>query len=179
MLLDILLLSVFMELTLLVSWICFQFQLNQELALRLRLRPRRKRRFMSRLEAKLKGLMKHTRPRQHKNRKHQKEEVPIHRKEQAYARSDGPFKVIEKVGSNAYKLRLAGDVAILATFNIVDLSLTWRIPLKAPQIWSQFLLKKGGLCSSTSPRTAKELPRSRGSRSRGLEWPNTSIILLY
>ena len=34
-------LSVFMELTLLLPWICYQFQLSQELGLKLRLRPRR------------------------------------------------------------------------------------------------------------------------------------------
>jgi len=39
------------------------------------------------------------------------------------ARSDGPFKVIEMVGKNAYKLQLLGDVAVSATFNIGDLSL--------------------------------------------------------
>jgi len=38
------------------------------------------------------------------------------------ARSDGPFEVIEKVGSNAYKLQLLGDTAVPATFNIGDLS---------------------------------------------------------
>jgi len=34
------------------------------------------------------------------------------------ARSDGPFEVIQKIGSNAYKL----DMAVSATFNIGDLS---------------------------------------------------------
>ena len=38
------------------------------------------------------------------------------------ARSDGPFEVIEKVGSNAYKLQLPGDMAVSTTFNIWDLS---------------------------------------------------------
>ena len=38
------------------------------------------------------------------------------------ARSDGPFEIIEKVGSNAYKLQLPGDMAVSATFNIGDLS---------------------------------------------------------
>jgi len=37
-------------------------------------------------------------------------------------RSDRPFEVIEKLGSNAYKLQLPGDMAISATFNIGDLS---------------------------------------------------------
>ena len=38
------------------------------------------------------------------------------------ARSDGPFEVLEKVGSNAYKLQLPADMAVSATFNIGDLS---------------------------------------------------------
>ena len=38
------------------------------------------------------------------------------------ARSDGPFEIIEKVGSNAYKLQLPGDMAVSTTFNIGNLS---------------------------------------------------------
>ena len=38
------------------------------------------------------------------------------------ARSDGPFEVIEKLGSNAYKLQLLRDMAISSTFNTRDLS---------------------------------------------------------
>jgi len=38
------------------------------------------------------------------------------------ARSDGPFEVIEKVGSNPYKLQLQGEMVVSATFNIGDLS---------------------------------------------------------
>jgi len=44
------------------------------------------------------------------------------RKKDLMARSDGPFQVIKEVGSNAYKLQLPGDIAILVTFNIGDLS---------------------------------------------------------
>uniref|UniRef100_A0A7C8Z7B4 Tf2-1-like SH3-like domain-containing protein n=1 Tax=Opuntia streptacantha TaxID=393608 RepID=A0A7C8Z7B4_OPUST len=38
------------------------------------------------------------------------------------ARSDGPFEVIAKIGDNAYKLQLPGDMAVSATFNVGDLS---------------------------------------------------------
>jgi len=54
--------------------------------------------------------MKHTRQRQTSTRN------------KLMARSDGPFKVIEKVGSNAYKLQLLGGMAISATFNVGDLN---------------------------------------------------------
>ena len=36
---------------------------------------------------------------------------------------DGRFKVLAKVGANAYKLELLGDMAISATFNVGDLNL--------------------------------------------------------
>ena len=38
------------------------------------------------------------------------------------ARGDGPFKIIEKVGDNAYKLQLPRDMAVSATFTIGNLS---------------------------------------------------------
>jgi len=34
----------------------------------------------------------------------------------------GPFKIIDKVGGNAYKLQLPRDMAVSTTFNIRDLS---------------------------------------------------------
>jgi len=49
-----------------------------------------------------------------------KERFPSRRKNKLMARSDGPFEVLEKVGSNAYKLQLPGDMAVSATFNIGD-----------------------------------------------------------
>ena len=39
------------------------------------------------------------------------------------AGGDGPFKVLERVGANAYKLEVPGDVAVSVTFNVGDLSL--------------------------------------------------------
>ena len=44
-----------------------------------------------------------------------KERFPSRRKNKLITRSDGPFDVIEKVGSNAYKLQLPGDMAVSAT----------------------------------------------------------------
>ena len=52
----------------------------------------------------------------------QKERFPSRRKNKLMARSYGPFEIIEKVGNNAYKLQLPGDMVVSATFNIGDLS---------------------------------------------------------
>jgi len=50
-----------------------------------------------------------------------KEKFPSKRKNKLMARRDGPFKIIERVGDNSYKLQLLGDMAVSATFNIGDL----------------------------------------------------------
>jgi len=34
--------------------------------------------------------------------------------------SDGPFKIVEQIGPNAYKVELHGDYGVSATFNVVD-----------------------------------------------------------
>ena len=37
-------------------------------------------------------------------------------------RADGPFRIIEKVNDNAYKVDLLGDYNVSATFNVKDLT---------------------------------------------------------
>jgi hypothetical protein len=37
------------------------------------------------------------------------------------ARADGPFKVLEKINDNAYKLHLPANFEVSPTFNIADL----------------------------------------------------------
>jgi hypothetical protein len=41
-------------------------------------------------------------------------------------RADGPFKVLEKINENAYKLDLHVDFGVSPTFNIVDLKHIWE-----------------------------------------------------
>ena len=37
-------------------------------------------------------------------------------------RADGPFRVLERINDNAYKLELPGHYGVSATFNVADLS---------------------------------------------------------
>jgi hypothetical protein len=50
-----------------------------------------------------------------------KEQFPDLRKSKLMSRADGPFKVLEKINENAYKLDLSADFGVSPTFNIVDL----------------------------------------------------------
>lgn len=37
-------------------------------------------------------------------------------------RADGPFKIVQKINDNAYKVELLGTYGVSATFNVADLS---------------------------------------------------------
>jgi hypothetical protein len=50
-----------------------------------------------------------------------KERFPELRKSKLMPRADGPFKVLQRVNENAYKLDLPADFGVSPTFNIVDL----------------------------------------------------------
>jgi RNase H-like domain found in reverse transcriptase/Integrase zinc binding domain/Integrase core domain len=50
-----------------------------------------------------------------------KERFPERRKSKLDPRGDGPFRVLEKVNDNAYKLDLPGEYGVSATFNVQDL----------------------------------------------------------
>jgi hypothetical protein len=51
-----------------------------------------------------------------------KERFPEKRKSKLLPRGDGPFKVVAKIGDNAYKLDLRGEYNVSATFNVADLT---------------------------------------------------------
>jgi hypothetical protein len=51
-----------------------------------------------------------------------KERFPSKRKSKLMPRADGPFRVLEKINDNAYKIDLPGEYEVSATFNIADLS---------------------------------------------------------
>ena len=50
-----------------------------------------------------------------------KDRFPDWRKSKLMPRADGPFKVLEKINDNAYKLELHADFGVSPTFNIADL----------------------------------------------------------
>ena len=52
-----------------------------------------------------------------------KDRFPDLRKSKLMPRADGPFKIIEKINDNAYKLELPPEFGVSPTFNIADLKL--------------------------------------------------------
>jgi hypothetical protein len=50
-----------------------------------------------------------------------KDRFPKLRKSKLMPRADGPFKIIEKINDNAYKLELPSEFGVSPTFNILDL----------------------------------------------------------
>lgn len=51
-----------------------------------------------------------------------KERFPDKRKSKLMPRGDGPFRVLERINNNAYKLELPGEYGVSATFNVSNLS---------------------------------------------------------
>ena len=50
-----------------------------------------------------------------------KDRFPGLRKSKLLPRTDGPFKVLERINNNVYKLELSADFRVSPTFNIADL----------------------------------------------------------
>jgi len=51
-----------------------------------------------------------------------KGKVPLKKKEKAYGERRWPYMIMQKVGDNAYKIELSGDMSISATFNFGDIT---------------------------------------------------------
>src|SRR5581483_10024858 len=51
-----------------------------------------------------------------------KDRFPELRKSKLMPRADGPFKILEKINDNAYKLELPPDFGVSPTFNVADLT---------------------------------------------------------
>ena len=55
-----------------------------------------------------------------------KDRFPELRKSKLMPRVVGPYKIIEKINDNAYKLELPPEFGVSPTFNITDLNLIWE-----------------------------------------------------
>jgi len=51
-----------------------------------------------------------------------KKRFPSKRKSKFMRRADRPFKVLERLNDNTYKVNLPRDYGVLATFDVADLS---------------------------------------------------------
>jgi len=51
-----------------------------------------------------------------------KERFPLRRQNKLMDTGDGSYKVVQKVGENAYKIELLGDTQVSVTFNVGDLT---------------------------------------------------------
>ena len=51
-----------------------------------------------------------------------KERFPKQSNAKLSPRADGPFRVVQKINDNAYKIELPGSYGVFATFNVADLS---------------------------------------------------------
>ena len=51
-----------------------------------------------------------------------KERFPSKCKSKIIQRSDDPFKMLEKIGPNAYQVDLPGEYGVFSTFNVANLS---------------------------------------------------------
>jgi len=51
-----------------------------------------------------------------------KERFPKQPNAKLSPRADGPFKIVQKINDNAYKVEFPGTYGVSATFNVADLS---------------------------------------------------------
>ncbi|GJW81969.1 RNA-directed DNA polymerase [Tanacetum coccineum] len=62
-----------------------------------------------------------------------KERFPLGRNAKLKQRGDGPFRIVQCMGNNAYKVELPGHYGVSATFSVKDLSTTHYINPPGPQ----------------------------------------------
>jgi len=87
-------------------------------------------------------------------------------KNKLMARSDGPFEVIEKVGSNACKLQIPRDMAVSATFNIEDLSPYVEDTLEDTSDLRQNPSKEGRLMQEHVPKDIQKNNQGQGDQDQ-------------
>lgn len=89
-----------------------------------------------------------------------KERFPKLRQNKLHPRADGPFKVLQKIGDNAYKIDLPNTYGVSNTFNIGDLKL-----YKGREELGTIQLEEGGNDATTkepSPLEEENGPTPKG-----------------
>jgi len=86
------------------------------------------------------------------------------------ARGDCPFRVIERIGDNAYKLQLPGDMVVSTTFNVSHLSANVEDCFEDPSNLGQNPLEEGKV-------DADHTANVQGGEGKFLK--STSILSLF
>ena len=68
-----------------------------------------------------------------------KERFRSKRKSKLFPRANGPFRVLEKVNNNAYKIDLLGEHGVSHAFNVAELKPSYKDDLL--ENWRQILFK--------------------------------------
>ena len=71
------------------------------------------------------------------------EQFPSKRKSKLHQRGDGPFRVLEHIGMNAYKIELPDSYGVHPTFNVVNLSPYTDPPYEDPEQTGTFATQGG------------------------------------
>ena len=78
-----------------------------------------------------------------------KERFPSHRHSKLNPRGDYPFKVLECINDNAYKIDLLGEYNVIVTFNVYDL---YHLDVGSDSRTDLFKEKGDGECSDPRAR---------------------------
>jgi len=110
-----------------------------------------------------------------------KERFPSKRKSKLMPRSDGPFEILEKIGSNAYEVDLPGEYGVSTTFNVADLSPYYDEDEEIPSLRSNSSQagEDDGDHPQRIPKGLRKLrrPRKQPRMSRGFKpWSETSYF---